>query len=204
MRSYVRQQAACEPGGCGAQPGEPCIAYVPKHGKTTGKPTGDVHAARWRAFRAQQRKRVTEREEKVMTAEREEWAATEAGRSAVQAATYAVSAAGHLYEDHGEGLNVGDVADVAYAAVRAADETRAAAQQEDGGTPPPQEPDAPGHDHRWLLLGVQEAPPLPVIVGKPVPRTAVLVRCRVCGLPGAFLLPGAWSLADLSKGWPRP
>jgi hypothetical protein len=52
VRGYVREMTACEPGGCGAQPGQPCVAYVAKRGKTTGKPTADVHAARWRAFRA--------------------------------------------------------------------------------------------------------------------------------------------------------
>jgi hypothetical protein len=52
VRGYVRELTACEPDGCGARPGQPCVAYVTKRGKTTGKPTGDVHAARWRAFRA--------------------------------------------------------------------------------------------------------------------------------------------------------
>jgi hypothetical protein len=51
-RSLIRAIVACEPDGCGARPGEPCVAYVPKPGKTTGRATPDVHAARWRAFRA--------------------------------------------------------------------------------------------------------------------------------------------------------
>jgi hypothetical protein len=55
VRQFIRETTACEPGGCGAQPGQPCTAYVPKRGKTTGKPTADVHAARWRAFRARMR-----------------------------------------------------------------------------------------------------------------------------------------------------
>jgi hypothetical protein len=51
-RPFIRDMFACEPDGCGAQPGARCIAYVAQHGKTTGKPTEDVHAARWRAFHA--------------------------------------------------------------------------------------------------------------------------------------------------------
>jgi hypothetical protein len=59
IRSMIREVVACEPDGCGAQPGEHCRAYVPKRGKTTGKPTGDVHAARWRAWRAWLKTRTT-------------------------------------------------------------------------------------------------------------------------------------------------
>lgn len=50
QRPFIRAHFACEPGGCGARPGEPCVAYVLKRGKTTGKPTQDVHAARWEAY----------------------------------------------------------------------------------------------------------------------------------------------------------
>jgi len=56
-RPFIRDMFACEPDGCGAQRGDRCIAYVPKRGKTTGKPAEDVHAARWRAFRAWLRSR---------------------------------------------------------------------------------------------------------------------------------------------------
>src|ERR1700723_3809111 len=70
VRGYVRELTACEPDGCGAQPGQPCMAYVQKKGKTTGKPTGDVHAARWRAFRARLNGYEREKqEEKDMEAE---------------------------------------------------------------------------------------------------------------------------------------
>ena len=48
-RSWIRETVACP--ACGARQGASCVAYVPKPGKTTGKPTGDVHAARWAAYR---------------------------------------------------------------------------------------------------------------------------------------------------------
>lgn len=50
IRPFIRARFACEPGGCGARAGEACVAYVSKRGKTTGKPTQDVHVARWKAF----------------------------------------------------------------------------------------------------------------------------------------------------------
>ena len=50
IRRWIRQTTPCP--ACGAAAGEHCRAYVQKNGKTTGKPAGDVHAARWRAFRA--------------------------------------------------------------------------------------------------------------------------------------------------------
>jgi hypothetical protein len=50
QRPFIRAHFACAPRGCGARPGEPCVAYVPRRGKTTGKPTLDVHAARWERF----------------------------------------------------------------------------------------------------------------------------------------------------------
>jgi hypothetical protein len=48
-RTWVRETVACP--SCGARQGASCVAYRKVTGKTTGKPTGDVHAARWRAFR---------------------------------------------------------------------------------------------------------------------------------------------------------
>jgi hypothetical protein len=50
MRSWIREVVPCE--SCGALAGQKCRAYVKKPGKSVGKPTADVHAARWRAFRA--------------------------------------------------------------------------------------------------------------------------------------------------------
>jgi hypothetical protein len=58
-RTWVREAAACE--SCGARQGELCRAYVRKRGKTTGKVTSDVHAARWRAFRAYLREQAAQR-----------------------------------------------------------------------------------------------------------------------------------------------
>jgi hypothetical protein len=49
-RTFIRERFDCGPDGCGAKAGQPCVAYVPKPGKTTGKPTGNVHAARWAAY----------------------------------------------------------------------------------------------------------------------------------------------------------
>jgi hypothetical protein len=60
-RTWIREVAACEPDGCGAKPGQLCRAYVRKRGKTTGKVTYDVHAARWRAFRAYLRSQAAQR-----------------------------------------------------------------------------------------------------------------------------------------------
>lgn len=53
-RSYARSVAPCAPGGCGARIGEPCRAYrdTVRHGPASGEPVTDIHAARWRAFRA--------------------------------------------------------------------------------------------------------------------------------------------------------
>ena len=49
VRRYVRESVGCP--ACGAKAGEHCVAYRHVRGKTTGRPTGDVHAARWRAWR---------------------------------------------------------------------------------------------------------------------------------------------------------
>lgn len=49
MRKDIRAAVPCP--SCGAAAGRACVAYVLKPGKTTGRPTGDVHAARWRAYR---------------------------------------------------------------------------------------------------------------------------------------------------------
>jgi hypothetical protein len=51
-RTFMRRHFSCDPGGCGAKPGEPCRAYVQKPGKTTGSVLSDVHSARWRKFGA--------------------------------------------------------------------------------------------------------------------------------------------------------
>lgn len=59
-RPFIRDTFACEPDGCGAPPGERCTAYVPKRGKTTGRASENVHAARWRAFHAWLRTRTRE------------------------------------------------------------------------------------------------------------------------------------------------
>lgn len=58
-RTWVREVVGCD--SCGARQGAPCVAYVKKPGKTTGKPTGDVHAVRWRAFMAYLRQAARER-----------------------------------------------------------------------------------------------------------------------------------------------
>lgn len=59
-RTFIRENFACDLGGCGAAPGESCRAYVPKPGKTTGGTVPDVHAARWRAYHAWLRTRQAE------------------------------------------------------------------------------------------------------------------------------------------------
>lgn len=58
-RTWIREVVACE--SCGARAGQLCRAYVQKRGKTTGKPTSDVHAARWRAFRDYLRSQAAQR-----------------------------------------------------------------------------------------------------------------------------------------------
>jgi hypothetical protein len=47
----MRAHFACDPGGCGARPGEPCLNYTGRGGRY-GEPVEDVHAARLRKFRA--------------------------------------------------------------------------------------------------------------------------------------------------------
>lgn len=51
-RPFIQTAFACEPGGCGARPGERCVSYAPKRDGVPGGPVEGVHAARWRAFRA--------------------------------------------------------------------------------------------------------------------------------------------------------
>lgn len=48
IRPKIRAAVGCD--ACGARAGERCRAYVQKPGKTVGKPTEDVHMARWRAY----------------------------------------------------------------------------------------------------------------------------------------------------------
>jgi hypothetical protein len=52
LRTYIRENFPCEPGGCGARPGDPCTSYIPVPGKSTGNLTSDVHAARRAAYLA--------------------------------------------------------------------------------------------------------------------------------------------------------
>jgi hypothetical protein len=47
----MRAHFSCQPGGCGARPGESCLNYTGRGGRY-GEPVTDVHAARWRKFRA--------------------------------------------------------------------------------------------------------------------------------------------------------
>lgn len=51
QRPFIRRNFTCSPGGCGARPGEPCLNYTGRRGRY-GEPVEDVHAARWRKFRA--------------------------------------------------------------------------------------------------------------------------------------------------------
>jgi hypothetical protein len=52
--------------------------------------------------------------------------------------------------------------------------------------------------HAWKVLGAQEMPPFPVFVGKPWPRTAVLLRCADCGDVADRVLTGHWSTTDFA------
>lgn len=190
IRSWVRAQAACEPDGCGAQPGQPCIAYVPKHGKTTGKPTADVHAARWRAFRAQQRRKMAERaEEKDMTEISDEearealWASSEAGRAAVDAAWTAAGDRGLLHDDFP--VDMADIAAVAYAAHRAHEAVADLEAREE------QEPE---HVHAGPISAVSHG------TGTDgTPWTFALRRCRECGGSFTQRLEGSWTWAELER-----
>lgn len=189
MRSWIRQVTACEPGGCGARPGQPCIAYVPKRGKTTGRPTSDVHAARWRAFRAQQRKRITEREEKAMTdenaAETAEWRAGPLPRPLLD--------------------NCWEIAEAGPAPWADADEPRASVNREvvaliartayEAGHDSAQPGDtAHKHRHAGPISAVSHG------TGTDgTPWTFSLHRCRECGGSFAQRLEGSWTRADLER-----
>lgn len=48
IRPRIRAAVGCP--SCGAEAGQRCVAYVLKPGKTVGKESEDVHAARWYAF----------------------------------------------------------------------------------------------------------------------------------------------------------
>lgn len=53
-RTFIRDHFECRPGGCGAQPGEPCVAYRATRWSDppVGRPSTNVHAPRWRAYHA--------------------------------------------------------------------------------------------------------------------------------------------------------
>lgn len=192
IRSWVRAQAACEPDGCGAQPGQPCIAYVPKHGKTTGKPTADVHAARWRAFRAQQRRKMAERaEEKDMTEISDEearealWASSEAGRAAVGAAWDKATACHFTREHLDGGLEKPELAAIVYAAHRAYEAVADLEAREDR---------EPEHRHAGPISAVSHG------TGTDgTPWTFSLRRCRECGGSFTQRLEGSWTRAELER-----
>jgi hypothetical protein len=48
IRPQIRAAVGCP--SCGAAAGQRCVAYVQKPGKTVGKESEDVHAARWREW----------------------------------------------------------------------------------------------------------------------------------------------------------
>lgn len=56
IRPFIRSVVGCP--ACGAAKAARCVAYVLKPGRTVGKPSEDVHAARWKAFRDWQDQRL--------------------------------------------------------------------------------------------------------------------------------------------------
>ena len=63
--------------------------------------------------------------------------------------------------------------------------------------PDEDEPEPAGCVHAWTVLGAQAAQPVPVFMGKPMPRTVVLASCGRCGQPVSWVLDGTWTLDDL-------
>lgn len=114
-----------------------------------------------------------------------QWASSEQGKAAVRAA-------------HRKAVQIGAKVDMAEAGaiVYAAHLAAEAADISDEDVP---EPEPAGCSHTWTILSVYEVPPLMVLIGKPMPRTAVLLRCEHCGEPASRVLEGAWTLEDLLK-----
>jgi hypothetical protein len=114
-----------------------------------------------------------------------QWASDGQGKAAVRAAW-----------DRAEGLGLdsrpagmADVGAIVYAAYVAG-----------GWDAEPMEDDeeVAAHLHSWTILGTQPHTP-PVLFGKPVPHTIVLVRCSECGEPDTRMLPGEWTAEDLQR-----
>ena len=49
--------------------------------------------------------------------------------------------------------------------------------------------------HAWTVMGAQEVPQGGFVFGKPVPQTAVLLRCADCGDVTSRVLTGDWTAA---------
>jgi hypothetical protein len=112
------------------------------------------------------------------------WASSEQGEAAIKAACDQARSFGVLMT--GAHLTESDVSGIVYAAYLAAGWD--AEPMEDG--------DVPVHDHHWTVLGAQPHTP-PVLFGKPIPHTIVLIRCTACGEPNSRILPGEWTMEDL-------
>lgn len=117
-----------------------------------------------------------------------QWASSKEGKAAHRAAWERARELG-LDKRLGEtpGMDRADVGAIVWAAHRAAEAERAEAD----------EPEPAGCAHAWVVTGAQEVPPQLVMLGKPVPRTAVLAGCERCGQPVSWILDGAWTLDDL-------
>lgn len=124
------------------------------------------------------------------------WASSEAGKAAVRAASEAL----HRIDPDGDWpMGTEYLTAIVYASFLAY-VTEVVGEAAEAGGPEAQEPpeDEAGHTHRWKVMSTQEAAPLLVFMSKPVPRTAVLMRCEACGLPDSILLNGHWNQADLA------
>jgi hypothetical protein len=54
------------------------------------------------------------------------------------------------------------------------------------------------HVHHWTVRKIQPASPPPMVFGRLSKYTLVLGQCTACGAPGTWLLPGEWTLADIT------
>lgn len=74
-----------------------------------------------------------------------------------------------------------------------------------GGAPqaagnPGQPEQAGGCAHHWVLRKAQPAPAPYSTFGNHDPYTLVLGQCTQCGEPETWLLPGEWTLEDITRG----